>query len=128
MDKHVDDVNAAPIVHSNAVVESHFRNLKHSTMGKKKHLRPGETVRKELTYVQAKFNEAALKNCTQKFTEERESRKRSHFVDDAVEKWAKRRKSRGYSNRDIARKHLFASTSNDNKVKTRTVTVEKKNY
>jgi hypothetical protein len=44
-------------VQTNATVESHFRNLKHSTLNKRKNLRPGEIVRKELTFLYTCQNE-----------------------------------------------------------------------
>ena len=52
---------ADPVVHSNAVVESHFRTLKHGTLNKKRNLRSGEIARQEVLYLKAKVNKAVLK-------------------------------------------------------------------
>jgi len=45
-----------PKVHSNAVIESHFRQLKVTTLQNRTRLRPGKIVRQELTNVHAKLN------------------------------------------------------------------------
>ena len=47
---------------SNANAESHFRNLKHSTLNKQRNIRPRDIVVKELTFVRAKVNEQLLNN------------------------------------------------------------------
>ena len=86
-------------VHSNATVESHFRNLKHSTLNNRKGLRPGEIVRKELIFIRAKLNAGIL------------MRKRKIVDDDdicdAEETWPKRRKAYYYGNKKLAKKRLF---------------------
>lgn len=90
---------------SNATVESHFRNLKHSTLNGRKCLRPGDVIRNELTFILAKVNERQLdKGRTT-------SKKRKHSqlddLDNAEEVWRKRRKAGNYGNIDLAKKRLF---------------------
>lgn len=92
-------------VHSNATVESHFRNLKHSTLEKRKLLRPGEIVRKELTFVRAKLNAKLLPGGSvtckkRKFTKE---------IADEEETFKRKRKEKGYGNKANAKKRLFTT-------------------
>lgn len=93
-------------VHTNATVESHFRNLKHSTLNKRKNLRPGEIIRKELTFVRAKLNAKIIANNNVRST------KMTEDISNAEETWKKRRKPYNYGNKECARKRLFPENDN----------------
>jgi len=113
--------SVTPKVHSNAVVESHFRQLKVTTLRNRTRLRPGEVVRQELTYVRAKLNHMWLAEAvsgrdtaTEKSrgrTGERKRRagSRQSSADAYVEKWSRRRRAAGYSSPTVARRKLLVS-------------------
>ena len=85
-------------VQTNATVESHFRNLKHSTLNKRKNLRPGEIVRKELTFIRAKMNAKTIAS------HNLPKKKREKDISNAEEAWKRQRKSKGYGNKELAKK------------------------
>jgi hypothetical protein len=102
------------VVHSNAVVESHFRTLKHGTLGKKRNLRPGEIIMNEVTYLKSKLNEIILKNSSSEQPKQKPTKQtpRARTLDNAEEKWKRRNIRRGrYSDIPTARTRLFGNSS-----------------
>jgi NDP-sugar pyrophosphorylase family protein len=99
-------------VHTNATVESHFRNLKQSTLQKRTRLRPGEVIRRQLVYVNSKINEATLnEDCTTQTSRTKRRRPRistnAKDLSDLEEKWSKRKPSANYRNVDTVKRVLF---------------------
>jgi len=109
-------------VHSNAVVESHFRQLKLTTLQKRTRLRPGEIVRRELTYVKAKINERLLADAeksadakhstTQGKRRQQTKKKRGRKTPESHEETWKRRPGRSsYRSPRTARRKLLLPKS-----------------
>jgi hypothetical protein len=89
---------------TNSVVESHFRNLKMSTAGKRRNMRPGAIIRKQLVFVRAKLNEATIINSSE--TGSKKSKRKT--IDNEEDKWSRcKRPRRSYSDKQSAQRHLF---------------------
>jgi hypothetical protein len=96
------DKESAAKCHSNAIIESHFKAVKHGMLKGRKRLRPREFLCKSLAYITGKLNEKMLPQAALA------SRKRK-VLQDSPEVWSKRRtKTKRYHDPAVAKK-LFGN-------------------
>ena len=97
-------VENATVCRSNAVIESHFKNVKHGTLMRSTRLRPRAFLNKNLTFVMGKLQESKLPE-NPRFSKKPMKR----VVQDTPERWSRRKKLKRYSNIDVAHKVLQPS-------------------
>jgi hypothetical protein len=107
-----DDVETptAGLCRTNAVVESHFRSMKHGRTGSNSRVRPRQFIEAEVKYVLGKFNEQQLPQFAR-------SKKRKLLVTDLTcsqDGWNKSKRRATYSNPSKVRQ-ILSQNSNSRK-------------
>lgn len=91
---------------SNAIIESHFKTVKHGTLQGKQRLRPREFFEKQLVFIQGRLNETHLPAVPRQIKQ----RAKQHMLQDEPEIWErKRRRQSSYADKSTARKVLKVS-------------------
>ena len=109
----IDPPLAVPC-YSNALVESHFKTVKHGIVRGRKRLRPRQYLCKNLTYIQGKLNESKLPRRASRKAQKNETTAAA----DISETWKRGQiKKRKYSDPQIAKQIFRTKTSKHEKEK-----------